>query len=394
MTSNKMYKLTESNKHLVVSKFITPLFREIINVPKPGDFVPIPKQNYNRYNLFVLRTRLRALLNKVWLRDDVDVEISTVAYSGKMHIKVLPLNGSYKSTLNPRQRNQFGKMLLITLKDPLDYCVVFSEKDLVFGETRIPKSWVMSVLPYLKIPLEHKSNIYIKSRIGKYGYELLCYGAPNELSDEHNNDNYALYYNFVQEELGNLMLKWYLAGRIVIVSESTRGVREWKLRKVEGDLYKPMWRDGRITKSYGGMYNFILSRILNETDIKLYVGNNLVDYHLIAKGVKTLGIDTYFGNHHIHLSVSDLKQAQNITDLVDDVDSFGVRKKVAIFKISKPHVSTYVTTLHNLDLKDFTFYYKVDLLGYSYYLSVLLAPDVNEQIIINEIKNLVLKAIN
>jgi hypothetical protein len=119
----------------------------------------------------------------------------------------------------------------------------------------------------------------------------------------------------------------------------------------------------------------------------LRVGNNLVNYHYISKNVD----DPYFRNRDHHVNVENLKTAQKLADVVDSVEED--QSKVVVFKITESHKPIYKKVCFDMELKDLSFYHRADLLGYSFYISIALENDVNDQIIIDDIKRKVLKYI-
>lgn len=373
--------------------FLTPLFRTILDRPEPGDIIDLPVYNYTRYNLFVLRTRLRVLMRKAWGREDIRIVFESKKHNGKMYVKSIPMVGNKKNILNLSKQIQYAEMIKTATKCKLDYAVVFSDKDIRSGDTVIPGFWILNILQYLPFPVP------VKYRIGYYGLEANVYGQdntgyPSFPANTENVDKYMETYTEIETTLTIELIRRYKRG--YYFNPSPGIIKSWNLKlKLDsktkrGSFYSPNWIDHRITSPYGGIWNFIHSRMLGNKTLKLKVGKNLVKYHRISKIIPK----AYFSNHNLIVEASNLKETnQIIFDIYNTSDEVG---KVCVFRvISEKFIPEYVKIANSMNLKDITFYHKEDAFGYELFFSCELSDlDLDVQIVIDTIKRAALKHIS
>ena len=376
--------------------YLTPLFRTILDKPEPGEIIEFPDYNYTRYNLFVLRTKLRVLIWKAWNREDIRILFETKKFEGKLYIQATPMIGNKINIFDLSKQIQYSNMIKKATSCSLDYAVVFSGKDIVYRDINIPGFWVLNILPYLNFPV----NGRVKHRMGFYGLEVNVYGFegstgyPSFPADFRNVIEYIETYTEIETTLTTEMIRRYKRG--YYFNPPLEIIKKWNLKikhdskTKKGSFYSPNWIDRRITNPYGGVWNFIHSRVIGDTRIKLRVGGNLVKYHRISKIIPK----ALFCNYNLVVNIEDLKEAnQIIFDVKNINDDIG---KVCVFRvISEKYIKDYIRITNSMNLKDTTFYYKDDAFGYELFFSCELNDlDLDVQIVIDTIKRKTLKFIS
>lgn len=327
-------------------ELITPLYRTILDPVQSGDFIPVPKFNYNAYNVFVLRSRLRFLLKKRW-GPGINVIFSSSEYNGKLHLKANLFKGRTNMNLNKAERDDFKKMLEEAMEENLDYAVVISNSKLSYRGEIMPDFWVKSILHFIKL---RSRKIDIKYRVGKYGLEANTYGFehPSHGQSFIELDNqYMSTYLDIQTEVTETLWHYHRSGHIVNPTSSV--IKDWDLvlnstKTNFGEdlsLYRPNLIDRRLTDPFGGMVSFLYSRILGDTNIKIYVGMDLIVRYHIAKN-----IGSHFSGSYLERDASDLTQANQILNIIV---SLLTRSGTALaFKIESEHINVFKIAAFNM----------------------------------------------
>ena len=370
--------------------FITDLYRDIIPTPEPGEIVDLPKSNYNQYNIFVLRTRLQVLTRKKWSRNDIRFIFESVEYKldSKMYIQIRPMVHNKKLILDLARLKQYQKMIIKATSTPLDYAVLFSNKNYSVGDHIINGDWIMSVLPL--IPLKNK----IKYKFGFYGLEVNIYGSlntgyPSYPSDDYDEmidlNPYIRKYRKIQEYFEDIFIRWFKAG--VCVDPPPKIILDWNMTQIKDRLYKLNWIDRRITDASGGRWNFINSRIMGTKGVLLPASGNLVVRHRIAKMFYSKEyIPSFYGNN-IMIDAKNLTQANDILYHISHVSR--ETGKIAVFRVTAPkHMETYIKIANDLDITDIVFYLTDGINGKELRFSAELSDlDLDPQIIIHNIQS-------
>lgn len=382
--------------------FITPLYRDIVKPVQPGEIVPLPKSNYNRYNLFVLRTRLQVLVRRRWNKTEIHFIFESIQYEldskPRLYIQARPIVGNKDLKLDLAHLKQYQTMIEKATSTPLDYAVLFSDKNYLNKDITIPGFWIMNILPQLIFPSRSKR---VKHRYGVYGLEVNVYGFenagyPNYPADDYDNlknvDSYIEKYTELQVALEDQFIPAFKRG--VKINPPLDIIQKWNLKPIKDNLYHPNWIDQRITRPFSGVWHFLNSRIMGNRNLKIPVGNNLVIIHRIAKLFYNSNTIPTFYRIYLNIEVDDYKDANDMMELVYSVSKSA--GKIAVFRvIEAKYIPSYIRIAKKIGLKDVLFYYKDGIYGKELNFSCELSNiDMDIQIVIHNIQRRVLKYVS
>ena len=324
------------------SELITPLYRSILEPVMPGDFFPIPKFNYNAYNVFVLRSRLRVLLRQQW-GPGINIIFSSTEYNGAMYLKANLFRGKTNINPNKAERDDFKKMLEDAMEEDLDFAVVISNNDLSYHGKIIPSFWIKSILNFIKLK---PRDINIKYRVGKYGLEANTYGFEYPSHEQQYGDldnRYMETYLDIQTEISEVLWRYYKKG--YIVNPSINIVLNWELIKVDEvenlTLYKPNSIDRRIVDPYEGIVPFLYSRILGNKQINIYIGMEFIIRDNIARKLHNK-VKFIFSGSYFQFEAENINLANKI---LGEIVPLLTSKGTAIaFRIKSEHITSFMNS--------------------------------------------------
>ena len=268
--------------------------------------------NYIPYHIFVMKTRLFPLLYKLY--PDVSPTFESTYQNGRMEA-YLVLRHQERSvddfTINtplevsPENREIIqGKIRSIQNVDP-DFALIDTEELYQCSDSKIPKRWFEQMIGYAG--LDSSYNPYL----GAEGIYL----SFNPRSD------YKTAYREVVDFIMRRIQEFYDKGTIILANmersvEKQRLVQNWELAPLDlneqvNTIYQATWTDRRFAPD---ITQFLISRILGEEYIQIWVGDNMVNRHAAAIGLK--GYQHYFSGSNVHVRADTLQEAQLVATLV------------------------------------------------------------------------------
>lgn len=381
--------------------FITPLYRDLVPLPEPGGLVPLPRSNYNRYNLYVLRTRLQVLTRRQWQRSDLNFVFESVEYSfedepARLYIQARPTVGDKTLRLNLAQLKQYQTIIKLATSTPLDYAVLFSDKDFIYKELVIPGFWILMVLPYIPF-----SSQQVQHRFSEYGLEVKTYphqntGYPSYPADEDliNFDIYIEKLADIRVPIEDTLVRWFQRG--VWIDPPAEIINKWNMKSIKPKVYQLNWIDRRITDPFKGRWFFLNSRIMGHKKVFLPVGDNKITVHRVAKlfyDEKIRYIPVFYGRN-VCIEVGDYPEVNTILRNLEQIShSDG---KVIVFRVTESKfIPAYTKIGHDLGLKDIVFYYNDGFYGKELHFSCEVEDhDLDIQVLIHKIQRQTLKYIS
>ena len=330
---------------------LTPLYRTILDPIEPGDIVPYPEYNYNKYNLLSFKTKLRVLIVKKW-GSGIEITLPSTKYNDRMYVKVVLKRGGKPLKLSTSDMREIKKLIAIVMSEPLDKVVIISKNDFTYKNTNIPGFWISKILPYIIYTLNNQLDDYKDWDVSltEYGIESKVHLHPNPNILDYNNvlnSDWMERYIYLQEIVTDVIYEYYRLGYIVDPSKNL--IKNWRLIKIIDSFYSPDWYDARIYRNYGGMTPFFWTRELGDDEIKIYVGDKYVHLHRIAK----IYPNSHFSNDYLHAKAKDINQSLEIINLVNSIPrDQGVAYR---FIIQKEDMAAYVQANKNLKY-DFVIY--------------------------------------
>ena len=268
--------------------------------------------NYTPYHIFVMETRLFPLLYKLY--PDVSPTFESTYQNGRMEA-YLVLRHQERSvddfTINtplevsPENREIIqAKIRSIQNVDP-DFALIDTEELYRCSDGKIPKRWFEQMIGYTG--LDSSYNPYL----GPEGIYL----SFNPRSD------YKAAYREVVDFIMRRIQEFYERGTFILANmersvEKQRLVQNWELAPLDfneqvNTIYQATWQDRRFAPD---ITQFLLTRILGEEYIQIWVGDNMVNRHAAAIGLK--GYQHYFSGSNVHVRADTLQEAQLVATLV------------------------------------------------------------------------------
>ena len=165
------------------------------------------------------------------------------------------------------------------------------------------------------------------------------------------------------------MYDLYTKGYILNPSPDT--IKRWKLKKGFGDgggWYYPDWNNNRITEPYGGMMQFVWSRLMGVTSSKIQVGYNLAEYHMIARNIP----NAHFGGGYLYLNDASLKDTLKAIKTINNLPD--VHTTAIGFDIESGHTKQFTETAKSLGY-DSVVYTKDSIKGRQTIFSIEISPE-------------------
>jgi len=390
--------MTEANPY-----FVTPLYRDIPAQTPSLQPIPVSKSNYNIYNLYVLRTRLEVLTRRQWHHSDIHFIFESIEYAfndepKRLYIQARPTIGDKTLDLNLAQLKQYQAMIKAATNTPLDYAVMFSNKDYRYEDLVISGDWILNVLVYIPFTSQDPT---IKHRFGEYGFEVNVYpynntGYPSYPADDYNDiknlDDYIGKLTDIRVALENEFVRWFKRG--VVIEPTTDIIQSWDLKAIKPKVYQLNWIDRRITDPFNGRWYFINSRIMGSKSVLLPVDSNLVMLHRVAKLFYNQEYIPSFYIKYLKIKVQNYKETNSILKKIENIsDEIG---KVAVFRVTMTKfIPAYTKIAKDMDLNNIVFYYRDGVYGKELFCSCELSDlDLDVQIIIHKIQRQTLKYIS
>lgn len=347
---------------------LTTFYRTILEPIEPGDIIPNPKYNYNKYNLLVFRTKIRVLIVRKW-GPGIEITLPSVKYNNRMYVKVVLKRGGKLLNLSVSDKKVIKRFIAIVTSESSkssNSIVVMSRNDFSYREVDIPGFWISKILPYvvyaLNSHLENPKNWQIS--LTEYGIESKVHLHPNpSLLDYYSviNMDWKERSIYLQEIVTDVIYEYYRLGYMVDPSKEL--IKNWRLMRVKDSFYYPDWYDERIYRNYGGMTQFLWTRELGSNELKIFVGDKYIHFHRIAKVYP----ESHFADEYLYAKVKNVKDSIDIINLVNSIPrDQGVAYR---FIIQKEDISSYIQANKNLNY-DFVTYTIDSINGISTVLSI------------------------
>lgn len=244
--------------------------------------------NFDPYLLFCLITQTGTFLAERGRSQDLSCV--TREENGHMSLKI-------QTTLSDEELVAAQDRVDEIISDRPMFCIVYSAK----LEREYPQFWTREMLPFISCPPRYnpfvfEDNLYV------------------DLSQE---ENFMTAYNDLLQNIRDELSERWKEGFVTYASSIAL---DWSLEAVDvdGNLYRPTWKDDRFASD---MVEFLLSRLSGEKEIMIALKPSLPMFHNIASVLQ--GRNFYFINEpgktcFIVVTVSNLSEAQNVTGLIEE----------------------------------------------------------------------------
>ncbi len=313
----------------------TPFYR-FINKTEVVDYIEEPLFNYKPYNLFVLKTLLYPWIQKK-INKDLTISFISKPRKDKLYLTVVLLNGGIPFKLNlPQIKDLQSKVDQIT-SSPLRGALIFSYSTFLANNGRLlPRAWLDDILPYINLNEELNSYITHDGIMVELGQLV----------------EYKRIYSKLVDKISNTISHMYISG--FIVNPSQKIIENWNLVEVGDDkqLYHPTWVDLRITRSYGSLTDFLLSRINGDLSVNYYVTSNWFTRHQIARHLSKLFFNVTFINDYARILINNLSEAQKVASVIDQQISTGIGKVTTLLANRSSWITLYIYSAKQLGYND------------------------------------------
>lgn len=322
------------------NKYIsTPFYRQIVDTPITG-CVDEPSFKYSSYDIFVMYSRLTPYIYKILESRKPVIYFEGVKENNKMSIKILlkDIEKDLIICLSDREHKLIqDKVNEIVSVDP-DYTLIdrtelyISSRGSVHKDkgdkyldtvTKYPYSWFNSMLQYVN--LDSSYNPFI-TQDG-------IYLAFNPLSD------FSEAYFEVIDHILNIIDKFWQEGVVYSKDLDKNGLAvKWGLEYLDlgqpvHKLYKPVWKDKRITGKCP--VNFLLRVLSGDNFIYVNISNNLVRRHYVATMLNNNNVEFTIDGSRIKYLSQDIFEAQMIASIIDSGNNLA-EGKVMLYTFDRP----------------------------------------------------------
>lgn len=297
---------------------LTPYFYPRINVSATS-CTEEEEPNYDEYQLFCLKTRLRPFLEKYNL-GHLSIEFVPVQRGNKFYIGIRLTDAGQSVELQPSDQRRLEEKVNEITTVNRTYCLLYSADtelylDRTYCRKRIPSVWILSVLPYL--PIDPVVNPYVDET---YLYVDLSIYPDYDL-------RYDQMYNQIERNLLELYrggviacnatfaddwdLAPYLLLGLSIINNEAELLEDEAISELtdSNGLYIPTWNDVRFAPD---RVEFLLSRMAGETVVKIQIHPSPSKKAAIAKALT--GREFLFDRDTlVLLDAQDLGDIQRIT---------------------------------------------------------------------------------
>lgn len=311
---------------------LTPYFYPLLTV-SPLNCTEQEESNYNEYNLFCLKTRLRPFLEK-HISSALTIEFVPLQRGPRFYIGIRLSDAGERIDLTSKQQRLLEDKVTEITTINRTTCLLFSaDVELYLDQFKlIPVVWILSVLPYL--PIDPTTNPYVNEThlfvdLDHYSdynirYDQMYYQIEKELRDYYRRG--AVVCNAYFADIWHLS-SYILLGFSSILNEAELLEDEAIAELTDSNgLYLPTWHDVRFAPD---RVEFLLSRMAGERIVKIKI-------HPIQKAnvAKILSGRDFLINER-HVILYDVQDLDEIKDLMSYISTSPNENK-AITLISEP----------------------------------------------------------
>lgn len=242
LQTNEVLPDLENNYYNKITFLKTPYKRSIVQYDEinPINSVLEPTYNYTPYDLFCLRTKFQPYAKEL-LKLDVGLQFKSIEAPSQMDLIImLTINNNFLF-LNDNLKTKLEHKISQLTNNKENYALLFNfdTQLLSYNGEIIPKSWIVSMVPYVNIDLLTIYDIYM----GEYG--LYAYlGKEND---------YINFYQKLTILIHKQLKRMYQIGYITNVGNIADS---WSLQSLDIDknLYIPTWSNSDFASN---MVNFL-----------------------------------------------------------------------------------------------------------------------------------------
>lgn len=331
----------------------TPFYRNIIDIGEKINTEQI-YQNYSDYDLFCLKTKLQTILSSNGSSDHITM--LSVPINNRMVITVNLLRYGKYVKLSREDIAYLQKITDTSLGSYPKHCILYSLDN---HRLKYERSWMISVLSYLNIPIEYNpfimnNNIYVEFDSNSLYYDLYNM-LVNNIEKQFNtfykigtvvcSEKMAIDWNLTlvpnliaPAEISLANIVSYALHSDKWADQSTKEltkmtnfdrIADQSMLESTGHtgLYMATWKDRRFAQDI----TQFLSR-LHSGMIELSIGNNFVNQYQICLKFNKLNIVPKINNDKIYLPASTLKEARKLASLVEKA-KFTSQGKVMVIQV-------------------------------------------------------------
>ena len=300
---------------------LTPYFYPQVNIGATG-CAEEEEPNYDEYNLFCLRTRLRPFLER-HISPHLSIEFVPTQRGQRFYIGVRLTDAGQRAELSSSQQRRLEEKVeeIVTLNRM--YCLLYSADadlylDRTFCRKKISAIWILSVLPYL--PIDPVANPYVDDT--HLFVDLTIY------------PDYNLRYEQMYSQIERTLRDYYRQGAVVC---NATFADEWQLYPYillglssiqnEGELledeaiaeltdsnglYLPSWDDVRFAPD---RVEFLFARMAGDSIIRIQIHPSSSKKAAIAKLLTGRNF-LFDGDTLVLLDTQDLEDIRTITSQI------------------------------------------------------------------------------
>ena len=175
----------------------------------------------------------------------------------------------------------------------------------------IPTDWIKQVLPFVQLDSKYRP-FYTND-----GYHVIL--SDLETSEDIEG-SYLQIYLMLYDNVTKKLLEMYNDGYIPIFSPNKNLIDNWALIPIddEGMLYKPNWKDLRITNN---LVEFLTNLISGDKNIRIYIGRDDTQRHFIAQALNKNSVKFSFMGSYIKIPAIDISNTKKICTIIDNAKS-------------------------------------------------------------------------